>query len=209
MNLQFLGDALDHWKGSVLALLESTGALQRLAVDPMMSDATLWDEPAVEAYSRLLRIVPDQVVRHHVRIAARRQYFDEITHEGDLFLDPDTGVLPRSGGNGVDKYVKSTEVVQLLQRHSSRIVAVYQHARGSIGTRVDESVALVTEAVGSLPWCAYECTSVAMLFFSSNQSRVDSVTAALCAFLGCHAEQRVRSWVKDGAVQQRDEADER
>jgi hypothetical protein len=38
LNLIYLGDALDHWKGSLFESLQQEKAVQGLAVDPMTSD---------------------------------------------------------------------------------------------------------------------------------------------------------------------------
>ena len=42
MNREYLGDALDHWKGSMLSNLQAAGLLHHLAVDMMASDE--WKE---------------------------------------------------------------------------------------------------------------------------------------------------------------------
>jgi hypothetical protein len=39
MNLKFIGDAFDHWKGSLLGELAEADLLSDLAIDPMLTDA--------------------------------------------------------------------------------------------------------------------------------------------------------------------------
>lgn len=38
MNLRYLGDALDYWKGSVFFRLQERGILKDFSVDPMLTD---------------------------------------------------------------------------------------------------------------------------------------------------------------------------
>jgi len=42
MNSSFLGDALDHWKGSLFESLQKRRIVCELAVDPMASDLAVW-----------------------------------------------------------------------------------------------------------------------------------------------------------------------
>jgi len=44
MNLQFLGDALDHWKGSVFEALQNSLLLKGFRVDAMASDSEKWEQ---------------------------------------------------------------------------------------------------------------------------------------------------------------------
>ena len=41
MNLKYLGDTLDHWKGSVFQILQEAKLLRNLEVDAMMTDSDL------------------------------------------------------------------------------------------------------------------------------------------------------------------------
>jgi hypothetical protein len=93
MNLQFLGDALDHWKGSVFETLPQQGVLRDFLVDPMASDAPKWNPADLKLFARLLRIEQHQLVNHrHDLCTDRAWYFAEIQPNGDLFMDPDTGI---------------------------------------------------------------------------------------------------------------------
>src|SRR6266542_4206536 len=92
MNLTFLGDALDHWKGSLFESLSRAGILRNFAVDPMASDLPAWRPEDFLLFAQLLRVDRSQIVEHQADLGDRSRYFAEITHSGDLFLDPDTGV---------------------------------------------------------------------------------------------------------------------
>ena len=70
MNLDYLGDALDHWKGSVFAFLQGEGALRNLAVDAMATDASPWNAGDFAVYARLLRVRDDQIIRHSFPLVA-------------------------------------------------------------------------------------------------------------------------------------------
>lgn len=91
MNLAFLGDALDHWKGSLFESLQRSIVLRDFAVDPMASDWSKWQPEDISLFTRLLRIDKSQLIPHNIGLTNRKRYFDEIEHPGDLFLDPDTG----------------------------------------------------------------------------------------------------------------------
>ena len=92
MNRKYLGDALDHWKGSVFESLQQRNALRDFAVDTMATDMNDWQSEDINVFARLLRISASQIIRHTVTLKTREKYFAEIEHSGDLFLDPDTGI---------------------------------------------------------------------------------------------------------------------
>ncbi len=128
MNLEYLGDALDHWKGSLFEYLQSEGVVRDFIVDPMVTDPDLWTEDDFALYACLLRINLEQIIRHNASLADRSRYFAEMSQHGDLFLDPDTG-MATNGASPIKKYVKPSEVAALLQSCASRLVAIYQHVR--------------------------------------------------------------------------------
>src|SRR5579872_798805 len=105
MNLDYLGDALDHWKGSLFEYLRAKNLLRDFVVDPMATDRERWHEADFSLFARLLRIGPDQIIRHEASLLARAQYFAEIAPGGDIFLDPDTGIAT-SGSSEAAKYVR-------------------------------------------------------------------------------------------------------
>jgi hypothetical protein len=55
VNSKFLGDALDHWKGSLLSILSSKELIKNVAVEPMITDVRPWLKQNLETYRRLLR----------------------------------------------------------------------------------------------------------------------------------------------------------
>jgi hypothetical protein len=79
MNLTFLGDALDHWKGSLFESLSREGILRNFAVDPMASDLPAWRPEDFLLFAQLLRIDRSQIVEHQADLNNRSRYFAEIT----------------------------------------------------------------------------------------------------------------------------------
>ncbi len=92
MNLEFLGDASDHWKGALFVSLRKAMVLNDFAADTMATDQESWREEDRKLYASLLRIKQSLVIRHTTTLGYRAKYIDELAHKGDLFLDPDTGV---------------------------------------------------------------------------------------------------------------------
>src|ERR1700688_2197719 len=116
MNLRYLGDALDHWKGSLFEYLQNATLLRELAVDAMAGDAEQWQLADWKLFANLLRVKEAQVVPHTQLLAVdRAAYFKEITHRGDLFLDPDTGIATGRVGDD-SQYLFAAELHDLLGR---------------------------------------------------------------------------------------------
>jgi hypothetical protein len=199
LNLDYLGDALDHWKGSLFEFLHVRHILRDFAVDPMASDAHLWTETDFELLARLMRINKTQILRHGAQLTERALYFDEINHSGDLFLDPDTGI--QTSGNGhATKYVKPGELAGLLRKEPNRIVAVYQHVRAQrTAERVDGCLQALALVAADFGWCSYEAGTVAMLFLSQDKDRTNAVADGFRGLLGRHADGRVRDDVTHAA----------
>src|SRR3972149_2504086 len=124
MNLLFLGDALDYWKGALLADLRDARLLNgSFAVDPMATDLAHWTPPDYELFAQLLRIGPHQILRHRYSLATDRiAYFRDLPHAGDLFLDPDTGVATGRVPN-LAQYVRPQEIGELISQDGSCILA--------------------------------------------------------------------------------------
>lgn len=94
--MQFLGDALDHWKGSIFSRLRKAGLLEDFSVDPMLTDSEDWNTADFRLYADLLQVSIDQILRHKIDLKEdRSKYFAKIEHSGDLFLDPDTGIASK------------------------------------------------------------------------------------------------------------------
>ena len=154
MNLEYLGDALDHWKGSLFEYLRAEGLLRDFAVDPMATDRDRWNEADFFLFARLLRIRRNQIIPHEASLLTRDKYFAEIVHGGDVFLDPDTGIAT-SGSSQIAKYVRPRELATLLGSARGRVVAVYQHVRAQKAcVRVDRCLAAIGEEIDDAGWCS-------------------------------------------------------
>jgi hypothetical protein len=191
LNLEFLGDALDHWKGSIFESLLQASLVRDFAVDPMASDQEVWQLGDFTLLARLLRVDRSRLIPHQVGLADRKRYFAEIAHTGDLFVDPDTGVA--TGKVKKPKcYITPGEVATLLEV-PERLLLVYQHVqRQEVSERVDAVSHKLEEAVPELNWCSYESGTVAMLFLARSKQRTSAVAAHFTSVLGRHAEGRIR-----------------
>ena len=208
MNLAYLGDVLDHWKGSLFEFLKAERLLRDLAVDPMANDGDKWTADDFALFARLLHVTKSQILRHESPLATRVRYFAEITHKGDLFLDPDTGI-DTGGGSPIDRYVKPRELASLLGA-DGRVVAVYQHVRAQkTCVRVDGCLRAIADVVGGAGWCSYESGTVAMLLLSRDPARTTAIAKGFGRLLGKHAAGRVRTGVNERAAQRVAGADER
>jgi len=192
MNLRFLGDAFDHWKGSLFDSLRAARVLRDFAVDPMASDMKSWKPEEFTLYARLLRINRAQLIRHRVTLQDRVGYFAEISHAGDLFLDPDTGVAtgrvkePR-------RFVNPSEIRQLLDASANRLLIIYQAVRARrVPDRVDEVLRILRGQIGAFNWCSYESGTVAMVFLARTRARTTLVARHFGRILGRHASGRIR-----------------
>jgi len=195
MNLQFLGDALDHWKGSVFEQLQQAKQLLDFRVDAMASDSDKWTSVDWSLFASLLRVTPVQIVKHKATLSKTRDdYFAEVPQNGDLFLDPDTGIMTGSVKD-LRQYLKPCELIRLLEADQSRMLGVYQHVRAQRTRDRVEQVLAAVRAVRKVFYCAsYESGTVAMLFFSLDKSRVASLERYYRAFLGKHADRRIGIW---------------
>lgn len=206
MNLRYLGDALDHWKGSLLHFLSSEQLLSRLAVDPMATDGDMWTASDYGLFARLLRVQDSQILRHRTRVSDREHYFAEIDHNGDLFLDPDTGI-DTGRASPAANYIRPAELARLLVAEESRVISVYQHIRGRQCTaRVDACISALAVECDRFGWCSYESATVAMLFMSRNAGRTAAIANGFGGLLGRHVKLRVRGAVNDRMAQQQTEA---
>ena len=188
MNLRYLGDALDHWKGALLSYLISDGQLVNLAVYPMATDHSDWRGEDYEVYARLLRLPESAIVQEAVPLHNRSRSFPKAQSAGDVFLDPDTGI---STGRVHDRaqYAMPHDVLGLLASGSNRVVAVYQHVRAQ---RTRDRVACIVRSIATPTfWASYESATVAMLFFSFADWRCEDVAESIRRLLARHAKGRV------------------
>ncbi len=183
MRLDYLGDALDHFKGSLFRRLREAGLLENLAVDPMATDAEQWTDDAYRLYSDLLGVDPRNVLKTQATLdKTGRRTLGLPGHTGDLFLDPDTGV--RTGSQSTArKYVLPEEVGPLLV--SSRLLLIYQHAwRAGEDESVRKAVTAIRLREPVLAATAYTSRQVAMVFFSKDSKRISAVASWLRTWLG-------------------------
>jgi hypothetical protein len=195
VNLLYLGDALDHWKGLLFERLQHTGLLTDFAVDAMASDPDDWDQDDLNLYRTLLRIQPVQLVEHKHRLPIDPlAYFKEIPRRGDLFLDPDTGVATCKVSIP-SQYLTVEDVHDLPDHDGKRLLAVYQHVRAQkTRVRLQRVVASLRLLPKPFSCWSYESGTVAMLFLSRTADRVDEVVRHLGTLLKDRAEQRVSLW---------------
>jgi hypothetical protein len=192
MNLKFLGDAFDHWKGSLFDSLRAARVLHDFAVDPMASDVKSWKPEDFRLFARLLRITPAHLIPHRVPFQDRVGYFDEISHAGDLFLDPDTGVAT-GPVKEPDHYLYPSEIKQLLDASANRLLIIYQHVRArQVADRVDDVLRILRGQIGAFNWCTYESGTVAMVFLARTRARTTLVARHFGRILGRHASGRIR-----------------
>jgi len=187
--LKYLGDALDHWKGSLFESLQNANVLRDFSVDPMCTDAEPWQSADFSLYARLLHIRAVQVIRHKHTLQNRKAYFAEISHQGDLFLDPDTGVSTSAANS---QYLRPRELGQLLDLATQRMLVVYQHIRTqNCAVRIDNVILALESQAGRFHWCSYESPSVALLFVSRSPRPLE-VAGHFKTMLGRHSGNRIR-----------------
>jgi hypothetical protein len=179
MKLTYLGDAHDHWKGSVFQYLQEGEILRNFLVDSMTTDASPCNTANSKLYAHLLRIEEGQLVQHDRTLFQERRYreryFLDIPRAGDLFLDPDTGI--KTGGSTHENYLLPKELFELIELEKDRLVIVYQHsAHGSkMRERVKSVLAKLAEQKRPFSCSSYESNTVALLFFSMTAERTQSV----------------------------------
>lgn len=191
MKLEYLGDAFDHWKGSLIGQLREKRLVRNLLVVPMINDPDPWKSEDFDTYAELLHVERASVLELHFRRMARRSYFDTIDPKRDLFLDPDTGI--QTGQQSpVAKYVKPEEIRRLLAAGRARLLMVYQH--GARGQTIKERIRSVmqTPKIDDLCWCSYESNASAILFLSRDCGRIDRIARHFRKILHGCARNRVQ-----------------
>lgn len=181
MRKQYLGDALDFWKGALLGSFQDVSALRSVAVYPMLTDAPdEWQGHDFECYARLLKLEsPDRILRREMRFRRPVRAYFTVEHGGDLFLDPDTGIETASG-HRTAAHVGDSELRALLEQQPGRVVAVYQHAdRTHLPTKVKQVLDRFSRGHGA----AYVGAQVAMLFLSGEPSRIAALASTSAAWL--------------------------
>ncbi len=189
MRCDHLGDALDHWKGSVIELVRDKA--RSLKVVPMLTDE--WTPEHVDTYARLLRLTREDVLKSGEVFSRARgvNYFEDVG-DGDLFLDPDTGIMPESGSG--TRYLAPSEIAGLIQKSPTRMLLIYQHR-----SREKDGIPAKLEALGcaeGLKEChmfAYDSGAVSMVVISQKE-RIGEALRRLEAALGPVAKKRIIRW---------------
>ena len=199
MKLGYLGDASDHWKGSLHEHLRRDGLLRDLHAIGMFADGP-WAPMAVEAYARLLRLAgAGSVVDAHTAVPSgklRHGYFTTlgaaVPADADLFIDPDTGI--REPWTTSKAHVSVSELGAVLV--GDRILMVFDEGHDR---RIEKSQHVCTLA-GALVGLrahavAYESgRGVTMFFVSRSAPRMEALLGSLTALLGPAASRRVTAY---------------
>ena len=138
MRLQFFGDCYDIVKKSLIAWLGEVG---RWAAHPMFTEPVAPDQAALFARFLGARLVS---VEPLTPTTDRAVYFSSCRSEGNLFLDPDTGVRlePRRDSESVN-YVFGPELVGLSRERPRALTLVFDQSfsRGSEAHLIQEKLA--------------------------------------------------------------------
>jgi hypothetical protein len=193
VNLKYLADALDYWKGGVLNFLEGRRLLDSLLVEPMLSDPEAWTGEQWSLFAGLLRVSGDQIVRHRQSLTADRPaYFQEIPPFETIFLDPDTGLCTSRVASPA-QYVFPEELRSLLGGAPNRLLIVYQHVRGSVHGRLNDVTRAIQVCAPRVGCSSYESATAALLFLSQSD-RYMGVAEAFRSLLGPQYDVRVHVW---------------
>lgn len=180
MELGYLGNEVDTFKGAILRLLTAYQLLRDLAVDPMITDPERWDAKSYEFYSKLMgiEIRPNQPLA--IRLSGHRRAPGIPGHSGDFFLDPSTGVV--YGQQDGERYIFPNEVRALL--NPSNVVVIYQAWPQGGRDAAVEAIQAVDQPSGSLAAVTCDRRKTSMLFFSRDFARIESITAWLRRWMG-------------------------
>lgn len=192
MNLKYLGDALDHWKGSLLQRLYKEGLLINLHADPMITDSRPWDDAEIHVYSKMLNMETNRILNATKLFRGNIANYFSYSYHGDLFVDPDTGIAT---GDRCYKHITVDEIDTLLSKNGDRIISIYQHnAQGMrMPDRVDRVIRHLNNEIPGIVLSSYESATVAMLFASRNEKRICDIFNCLQNMLG-PAAKRTRLW---------------
>jgi hypothetical protein len=155
----------------------------------MFTGNNQWSEEQIEAYARLLRLNPGDVLNKATPFSGktRHDYFSELG-EDDLFLDPDTGIAPDEKAE--TQHISFSEIAGLLPEATSRMLLIYQHAsRNKNGLR--EKLTRLSKCLGGSELFAYDSGSVGMVVISRDRDRVRQTLVRLKCWLGPVASARI------------------
>ncbi len=185
MNIKHLGDALDHWKGCIIRLVEAH--LHDLQVVPMFTDPDVvktWSPKRLLLYAELLHVNASDILHRRRRFvsADRESYFAELGGDKcDLFLDPDTGIAPRSGFD--EQHIRPGDIAALLPDHATRVLLIYQHSSRETNW-VDACLRrVVRHEPKRTCWAfAYGAGDASMVFVARTPGRLKSMRRVLSRF---------------------------
>ena len=183
MNTKFLGDAFDHWKGSLISFLSINRLVKNVVVEPMITNDSKWSKEDLETYSRLLKLESSSQICHGQSTFSgdRETYFDALPKNADIFLDPDIGIATSTAGK---KRVRVAELEKLLV-NADRVLIVYQHsARGFFYKRLIQIGDRISRDIPNVHYAVYECGRVAVFFISLNKARIEELFNFLL-FIAC------------------------
>ncbi|MFI5332020.1 MAG: hypothetical protein ACHQ2F_13455 [Desulfobaccales bacterium] len=205
LNSEYLGDALDHWKGSLISILVSKQLLRSIVVEPMITDPQPWQPEDIQTYRRLLGLEEIFHAESTFPGGRRKDYFNEVPKDDDIFLDPDTGIAM---DRAIKKHIAVPELIKLLgESDSDRVFMVYQHSgqreskqEGQTNSKFKRWLLAMKDKLtdkDKLPanvdvhCTVYECKQVAMFFISRNRNRIDEIKDVLQECLKGKAQRRV------------------
>jgi hypothetical protein len=187
MRREWLGDALDFWKGAILDVLrQSSPSSLELQVLPMFTDPG-WTAPEIKTYAAIIGVAASGILTSAcLTVGGRKRYFESVRQHvrGDLFIDPDTGLAL---GKPKVTHVTCAEATAL--QTSDNVVAIYQHRPQRVSTPWLATFKAVLVATG----CAtigYESKQVGMLFMTKSIRREEALRQALEKRLGPTARPR-------------------
>jgi hypothetical protein len=203
MNHDHLGDALDHWKGSIIKFLQENTETNSIHVLPMIPNRLLpyWTKDHSTVYAQLLSLSPSAILRSDIGIYPKkdRALYFTINATNDMFIDPDNGVGAEDGGS--DKHITPSEIVALIPKNSTRLLLIYQTGgqRGN-GETTSEKKALVhlkktlnnlRMLIGEDSVFAYFGGQTSMIFVSRDVQRLQRISVLFSGLLGIVAKERL------------------
>ncbi len=187
MQIDHLADAMDHWKGAMVEMLD--GIACDLHVVPMLTDfieaGNPWQESHFKLYARLLKVPLDHVLLRDrpFRHADRQSYFGQVCLKGefDLLLDPNTGIETPTSCD--DRHIRLDDLAVLIPPNEcSRLLLVYQHSQPY---NMRDSILNRLPAIQERwPSFAFWAGAVSMVFVSSDNARITACQNRVCEWLG-------------------------
>jgi hypothetical protein len=192
MRLDYLGDSLDHWKGSLLGRLRAENLLRPLRVVPMLTDGALWSATHHAVYCAHLGLAVSDLISTKVFDGnVRADYFkhaaEQACRDSDLFIDPDKGIEP---SRCKKEHVSLLNLCSLAT--GDRLLLVYEQTKAygsNYASHVDKlSSRLGAASLFSVFWTGRQ---VAMAAISRDASRVAAIRRHWHSIVGPLAERRI------------------